>query len=408
MNTALQCLLSTTELTHFFLRGFHQKEVNVDNPLGHQGKVAESFHRLVDQMHSHTETWTCLKNHWGVALKSFEPNHFKQSISHLNDRMFAGYMQQDSQELLGAVLDAIHEDCNRIMKKPYVENVVGDGKNDTADAALAWERYKMRNDSFVVDTFQGQMRSRVTCAECKNMSVSFDPSMYLGVSFKHVVPPSSIRVVVKFVCPSDLRPVEQVSFDQLPQAFHYDCDVKVLTAPADTFASLVKSFEEKSPGLRFIAVTFTIPYHGIAEFDMLVPASEKLPVEKSFLNYVILEMPPLVADAWLEADRLATEFSSLSKPVSSTKKSTHTKSRPAEEDEFAEFFDKDSSDEDAPLAPAHDCPDTMLSPEQMPGIYALVSEIAFDACYVVLFHGNQCCICKKTLLSMVRRSHSAI
>ena len=101
--------------------------------------------------------------------------------------LFADYEQHDSQELIGSLLDGIHEDLNRVKKKPYVENVEGDGKNDAAVAQEAWDRYKLRNDSFIVDTFQGQTRSRLTCPECENMSVTFDPSMYLSVAFKKLV-----------------------------------------------------------------------------------------------------------------------------------------------------------------------------------------------------------------------------
>ena len=34
---------------------------------------------------------------------------------------FSGYQQQDSQELLAFLLDGLHEDLNRVKKKPYVE-----------------------------------------------------------------------------------------------------------------------------------------------------------------------------------------------------------------------------------------------------------------------------------------------
>lgn len=34
---------------------------------------------------------------------------------------FSGYQQQDSQELMAFLLDGLHEDLNRIIKKPYVE-----------------------------------------------------------------------------------------------------------------------------------------------------------------------------------------------------------------------------------------------------------------------------------------------
>lgn len=34
---------------------------------------------------------------------------------------FNGYTQQDSQELTSFLLDGLHEDLNRIKKKPYIE-----------------------------------------------------------------------------------------------------------------------------------------------------------------------------------------------------------------------------------------------------------------------------------------------
>ncbi len=54
-NATLQCLLHTTELSNFFLRGLHRMDMNVDNPLlGCKGKLAESFHLLLVQTHSHS------------------------------------------------------------------------------------------------------------------------------------------------------------------------------------------------------------------------------------------------------------------------------------------------------------------------------------------------------------------
>jgi hypothetical protein len=379
MNTALQCLLSTTEFTHFFLRGFYKKEINVDNPLGKQGKIAEAFKLLTDEMHSHTETWLPRQNQWGYAVHSFEPLHFKRAISDLNAGMFRGFEQQDSQELLSSVLDGIHEDLNRVKKKPYVENVVGDGTNDAAVAGEAWDRYKMRNDSFVVDTFQGQMRSRVTCNECHNMSVSFDPSRDVSVAFKRVVPPSSCRVVVKFVSPQMQRPLDQVLFSDLPEGFHYDCDVKVFTEPSDTFGSLVKRFEDKSPGLRFIAMSFLALYNKISCFDVIVPASQKLPMEKSYEDYVIVEMPAAVADAWIQADRLASHFATSSTPASTATNPVTLKSQP---------YDSDS-DSDSDDVPEVNLPAFSLSPEEESGLRSLVSlsGAALSTLFLIAFDG---------------------
>ena len=34
---------------------------------------------------------------------------------------FSGFQQHDSQELLSFLIDGLHEDLNRISKKPYIE-----------------------------------------------------------------------------------------------------------------------------------------------------------------------------------------------------------------------------------------------------------------------------------------------
>ena len=65
--------------------------------------------------------------------------------------------------LLAFLLDGIHEDLNRVRKKPYIEDEDCDGTNDEGDAITAWSHYLQRNRSIVVDLFQGQLRSTMTC-----------------------------------------------------------------------------------------------------------------------------------------------------------------------------------------------------------------------------------------------------
>lgn len=43
---------------------------------------------------------------------------------------FSGYQQQDSHELLAFLLDGLHEDLNRIRKKPYIQLKDADGRPD--------------------------------------------------------------------------------------------------------------------------------------------------------------------------------------------------------------------------------------------------------------------------------------
>lgn len=43
---------------------------------------------------------------------------------------FSGYQQQDCQELMAFLLDGLHEDLNRVKKKPYIEQSDADGRPD--------------------------------------------------------------------------------------------------------------------------------------------------------------------------------------------------------------------------------------------------------------------------------------
>lgn len=52
MNSALQCLSSAAPIVDFLVSGKFQEDVNVDNPLGSKGAMAEAYAGVV------TELWS--------------------------------------------------------------------------------------------------------------------------------------------------------------------------------------------------------------------------------------------------------------------------------------------------------------------------------------------------------------
>ena len=54
------------------------------------------------------------------GVGSVIPRAFKAALARFAPQ-FAGYQQQDSQELLAFLLDGLHEDLNRVKKKHYIE-----------------------------------------------------------------------------------------------------------------------------------------------------------------------------------------------------------------------------------------------------------------------------------------------
>ncbi|KAJ6464645.1 hypothetical protein C8R47DRAFT_1156028 [Mycena vitilis] len=170
MNSALQCLAHEPELAEYFLNGVFQEELNPDNPLGMHGAIAEAFGALLHRIWASSGPST-----------SYSPREFKTQLQRFAPQ-FSGYQQHDSQELVAFLLDGLHEDLNRVIKKPYVEKPdwTGGGTLELVQLAQkAWDGYMLRNDSVIVDLFQGQYQSTLVCPECEKVSITFDPFMYL-------------------------------------------------------------------------------------------------------------------------------------------------------------------------------------------------------------------------------------
>ena len=102
--------------------------------------------------------------------------------SHHSSSAVQGYAQQDSQELLAFLLDGLHEDLNRILKKPYIPEDDRPGRTDEELAAEAWANYLKRNDSVIVDHLQARHRLAVSVRENKALcECQLQPA--LGLSF---------------------------------------------------------------------------------------------------------------------------------------------------------------------------------------------------------------------------------
>ncbi|KAE8147670.1 hypothetical protein BDV25DRAFT_159842 [Aspergillus avenaceus] len=168
MNSALQCLRTVEELTHYFLNDVYKQDLNPNNPLAHNGDVAKAYANLLRLIYDE------------AGQSSFAPRQFKHTIGRYGPA-FSGYGQQDSQEFLLFLLDGLQEDLNRILKKPYIEKpdstdeMVHNKQALTEFADKCWDIYKARNDSVITDLFAGMYKSTLHCPACDKVSIIFDP-----------------------------------------------------------------------------------------------------------------------------------------------------------------------------------------------------------------------------------------
>lgn len=168
MNSALQCIRSVEELAIYFLQGRYREEINSDNPLGHKGQIAKAYAGLLASIYDEH------------AVSAFAPKNFKYTLGR-EQPIFSGYGQQDSQEFLSFLVDGLHEDLNRIRKKPYTENPESDDNtiNDPEAIKALGQKirdiHKSRNDSVAMDLFNGFYKNTMVCPECDKVSITFDP-----------------------------------------------------------------------------------------------------------------------------------------------------------------------------------------------------------------------------------------
>ncbi|XP_052096420.1 ubiquitin carboxyl-terminal hydrolase 8-like [Mytilus californianus] len=167
MNSTIQCLNNCSPLVTYFLTESYLYDINRESELGSHGEVADDFAVIV-------------KNLWTGQYKCITPRDFKVTVGK-HQPMFAGNDQQDSQEFLTFLLDALHEGLNKVKIRPKIPEQDNDNLPDHVNAELSWKHHRMLHESIIVELFQGQLKSTLMCLTCRKQSVTFQAFMYLSL-----------------------------------------------------------------------------------------------------------------------------------------------------------------------------------------------------------------------------------
>ena len=171
MNTGLQCLSNCELLTKYFLGNYYQKFINKDNPIGSKGEIVEKYSQLIHHI-------------WQGNQEYISPIQFKKAFGGVYNA-FNNSRQQDTQEFISYLLDSLHEDLNKVLKKPYIE--MKDLPNDLSDEEIfkiKKDLYLSRNQSFIADLIYGFYKSTIFCPDkkCNNINKSFEPFNMITLS----------------------------------------------------------------------------------------------------------------------------------------------------------------------------------------------------------------------------------
>jgi len=196
MNSSIQCISNTYELTKYFLDRKYKCLLDREykNPLGTDGRIVQAWAKLINEM-------------WVGNNRCVRPDLFKRILGQYNVT-FEGYGQHDSQECINTILDFMSEDLFKKEKKPYVEMNESEGKTDDQASIEAWNKHVYRNESIILDMFHGQFKSTLVCALCNRVSITFDP--YLMISLP--IPITKFEKIDCFFITYDLNSATYVNY----------------------------------------------------------------------------------------------------------------------------------------------------------------------------------------------------
>ena len=167
MNSTIQCLSNTKELTYYFLNKFNPKDKNKI--------ISNEFYEVLKCL------WNQEKNN-----KPYSPTHFKEVISKENP-LFEGVQACDSKDLINFLLERMHkelnikineidndnDDSNNVMNNPEIQ------ENKEKIYEIFIKDYKNNYNSIISDLFYGINETKTHCQICNRIKYNYEVFSFL-------------------------------------------------------------------------------------------------------------------------------------------------------------------------------------------------------------------------------------
>ncbi|KAL7077722.1 hypothetical protein ACQ4LE_003065 [Meloidogyne hapla] len=171
MNATLQALFHTPVFSQLFRGHCAGNYINTNNSLGTRGIISGCFSALIDIA-------------WSGEYSAIRPFSFLDIFAKRVNSTLADRQQHDAQEFQIYLLDALHEDTNRVDKRrPFEQNY--DGSNLIASAEDYIKQSRHFSSSPVNDIFNLLTVSVLQCKACSTRSACFEGLNQISVELPH-------------------------------------------------------------------------------------------------------------------------------------------------------------------------------------------------------------------------------
>ncbi|XP_046682742.1 ubiquitin carboxyl-terminal hydrolase 2-like isoform X2 [Homalodisca vitripennis] len=170
LNAIVQCLSNTKVLLEYITNKDYINEIR-------SSAKASLMKRFAD----------LIKGLWQGGISSITILSFKKEVDVYAPR-FLGYAQQDAQEFLRYLLEGLHDELNRVTSQSRnLTEEIDDDLSDSLKAVETWKRYLKFDNSKIVDTFGGLLKSTLECTHCGHCSTTFEPFWDLSLPIPHTL-----------------------------------------------------------------------------------------------------------------------------------------------------------------------------------------------------------------------------
>jgi len=167
MNSVLQIFLNIIKLKEIFLKQDEKENELFMNFIMNSNKSKNSV--LIQ------EFINLLNERWIQEKKEIIPKKFKEICGEYNDT-FKRFEQQDAHDFYTFLLDSLHEDTN--IKSNFIKVEENEEINDQiTENDLAneyWANNVRNNASYFYALFMGQLKSTLTCSQCKKVKLNMN------------------------------------------------------------------------------------------------------------------------------------------------------------------------------------------------------------------------------------------